>query len=169
VKLRETRGVTCRALAIGGFGESRWRLRPKADLSYCAANFPFLERGASGLALQSRFIEAHFNDEEPDPAKRAKLHSQTLQTLCLCGKAIGDHTADEIIACFERAKKNARRKFKAIYGRESNYDQGPGSIDVTSPLLKIPRGRDFDDIARKRQLAGRIKPTLLARSLPAHR
>ena len=87
-----------------------YQAHTEADLSYCAANFPKLERGASGLELQSIFTEVHFKDEEPDPVKRAKLHSQTLQTLCLCGKAVGDHTEDEIIACLERGQGKRQKE-----------------------------------------------------------
>ena len=67
----------------------------EADLDSCAGKWPKRERGASGLELQREFVEAHFENEEPDPIKRAKLQAQTLQTLCSCGKTVGDHWALE--------------------------------------------------------------------------
>jgi hypothetical protein len=74
----------------------------EADLRSCVGPWPKRERGGSGLELQCEFFEAHFKNEEPDPIKRAKLQAQTLQVLCSCGKAVGDHTVDEIDACFHR-------------------------------------------------------------------
>jgi hypothetical protein len=74
----------------------------EADLGSCAGKWPKRERGASGLELQREFVEVHFKDEEPDPIKRAKFQAQTLQVLCACGKTVGDHTEDEIMACFHR-------------------------------------------------------------------
>lgn len=36
--------------------------------------------------------------------KRAKLRAQVLQRLCSCGNPLGDHTPNEIIACFHRER-----------------------------------------------------------------
>jgi len=77
----------------------------KADLISCADKFPKRERGPSGLEYQNEFIEGHFEGEEPDPVKRAKIRAQTLQLLCSCGKALGDHTVDESLACSSRDRE----------------------------------------------------------------
>ena len=71
----------------------------EADLRSCVGKWRKRERGATGLELQGDFPEAHFKNEEPDPAKRAKLHAQMLQRLCSCGKTLGGHTQDEVRAC----------------------------------------------------------------------
>ena len=63
-----------------------YRAHTEADLSSCVANFPFLERGASGLELQSEFIEAHFKDEEPDPVKRAQLQAKLYKLSAYAGR-----------------------------------------------------------------------------------
>jgi hypothetical protein len=72
------------------------------DQRSCVAKWRKHPRGATGLELQRRFLEGHFENEEPDPVKRAQLRAQWSQSLCPCGKARGDHTQNEILACAER-------------------------------------------------------------------
>ena len=77
----------------------------EADLRFCVERWRKRERGATGLDVQSNFIEAHFANEEPDPVKRAKLHGQLLKELCSCGKVLGSHTPDELTTCFDRRRR----------------------------------------------------------------
>jgi hypothetical protein len=77
------------------------------DVSSCLSKWRKREQGATGLKLQGEFFTAHFENEEPDPMKRAQMSARMLQRLCSCGKARGDHTVDEIRACAERNRSNA--------------------------------------------------------------
>ena len=82
-----------------------------ADLNSCAGKLRKRAFRASGLELQSDFAEADFKNQEPDPAKRATLRAQMLQSLCSCGKTFGDHMQDEILAC---ARKQRDIKLKDV-------------------------------------------------------
>ena len=69
----------------------------ESDLSACASK---LSTGTEEeLEFQGEFVEASFKGEEPDPVKRAELEARTLQMVCSCGKALGDHSGEEILSC----------------------------------------------------------------------
>lgn len=74
----------------------------EVDLRSCVGKWRKSEQGSTGLELQDDFLGAQFENEELDPVKRAKLRAKTLQTPCACGKALGDHTQNEIRTCFHR-------------------------------------------------------------------
>jgi len=76
-----------------------------ADVDTCAGKFRKREQGATGLKLQSSFLEANFNGEDADPVKRAQVHAQMLKRLCSCGKAFGEHSSDEMVACSRRSRE----------------------------------------------------------------
>ena len=82
-----------------------------ADLNSCAGKLRKRERGTLGFELQSHFWDARCKNEEPDPAKRATLRAQMLQSLCSCGKTFGDHMQDEILTC---ARKQRDLKLKDV-------------------------------------------------------
>lgn len=69
------------------------------DPAPCLARWRKRELGSTGLEPQVSFTFAHFANEELDLVKRAQLLAQWMQAPCPCGKAFGDHTQAEIIAC----------------------------------------------------------------------
>jgi hypothetical protein len=74
----------------------------EADLESCRDKWRKREQGSTGLELQHLFTTAHFEGQEVDPLKRAQLQARVMQALCPCGKAFGDHTVDETLACAPR-------------------------------------------------------------------
>jgi hypothetical protein len=72
------------------------------DISFCMAKWRKREQGSTGLESQHSFLTVNFEGEDPDPLKRAQLQVRMMQAPCICGKANGDHTVDEIRACAER-------------------------------------------------------------------
>jgi hypothetical protein len=80
----------------------------EGDLRSCVHKWRKRERGATGLEVQGEFDDAQ--NEEPGQAKRAQLKTWLRQGLCSCGKALGDHTRDEIRACALRREGERRRE-----------------------------------------------------------
>lgn len=80
------------------------------DERSCVSKWRKREEGATGLEFQHSFmvsrVTARGQVEDPDPLKRAQLQAQMMQMLCSCGKANGDHTVDEIMACIDRERRS---------------------------------------------------------------
>ena len=64
------------------------------ELKTCAIKF-----GGEVTGTEIDIPIADFDEQEPDPVKRAKLHDRTLNTICSCGKTLQEHSVEEIRAC----------------------------------------------------------------------
>src|SRR5438477_6958607 len=51
---------------------------------------------------------AHFEGEDPDPAKRAekrrRMRPLVMQSVCECGKTMAEHSKEDILACANKQR-----------------------------------------------------------------